>query len=189
MLVREASRFYAFFSGNTHKTSLIFMNAHKLIAEPMTEIEKLDARLLSILQNNNRHGTEALGKPVSLSATAVQRRLKYRRDPGVIEANVSISAPQVRRPTGGHVRAGHIGEGAGDIVDRFKPSIRQTPEVMNGYYVAGESDLLLIVTAAAWKTMKPPLGSSFMKTPTSKVSKPWSSWTGPRLFFRAHRCR
>ncbi|TIX66481.1 MAG: Lrp/AsnC family transcriptional regulator, partial [Mesorhizobium sp.] len=34
-----------------------------------------------------------------------------------------------------------------DIVDRFKQSIRQTREVMNGYYVTGEADFVLIVTS------------------------------------------
>ncbi|QFI69110.1 Transcriptional regulator, AsnC family [Sinorhizobium alkalisoli] len=29
-----------------------------------------------------------------------------------------------------------------DTVYRFKQSVRQTPEVMNGYYVTGESDFV-----------------------------------------------
>ncbi|HYZ62236.1 MAG TPA: Lrp/AsnC family transcriptional regulator, partial [Acetobacteraceae bacterium] len=33
-----------------------------------------------------------------------------------------------------------------DIIDRFKKSIRTTPEVMNGYYVTGEADFVLVVT-------------------------------------------
>ncbi|EJT01300.1 AsnC family transcriptional regulator (plasmid) [Rhizobium sp. CCGE 510] len=34
-----------------------------------------------------------------------------------------------------------------DIVDRFKAAIRNTSEVMIGYYVTGDADFLLIVTA------------------------------------------
>jgi Lrp/AsnC family leucine-responsive transcriptional regulator len=37
------------------------------------------------------------------------------------------------------------GEGA-DIIDRFKKSIKVTPEVMNGYYVTGEADFMLVIT-------------------------------------------
>jgi Lrp/AsnC family leucine-responsive transcriptional regulator len=34
-----------------------------------------------------------------------------------------------------------------DIIDRFKKSIRHTPEVMTGYYVTGDSDFVLVITA------------------------------------------
>jgi Lrp/AsnC family leucine-responsive transcriptional regulator len=34
-----------------------------------------------------------------------------------------------------------------DIVDKFKKAIRTTKEVMIGYYVTGDADFVLIVTA------------------------------------------
>jgi Lrp/AsnC family leucine-responsive transcriptional regulator len=34
-----------------------------------------------------------------------------------------------------------------DIVDRFKTAIRNTREVMIGYYVTGDADFILVVTA------------------------------------------
>ena len=34
-----------------------------------------------------------------------------------------------------------------DIVDRFKSSIRSSRDVMLGYYVTGDADFILIVTA------------------------------------------
>ncbi|TIL60615.1 MAG: AsnC family transcriptional regulator, partial [Mesorhizobium sp.] len=58
------------------------------------KLDRLDSRLLSILQTNNRHGTEELGQMVGLSATAVQRRLKRLREGGAIEADVSIVKPK-----------------------------------------------------------------------------------------------
>jgi Lrp/AsnC family leucine-responsive transcriptional regulator len=84
---------------------------------------------------------------VGLSATAVQRRLKKLRSDGVIEGDVSIVAPKsIGRPVSMFVLVTLERERA-DIVDRFKQSIRHTPEVMNGYYVTGDADFLLIVTA------------------------------------------
>ena len=110
-------------------------------------LDRLDARLLSIVQAHNRHTTEELGEMVGLSATAIQRRLKRLRDDGVIEADVSIVKPKaVGRPIAMLVSVSLERERA-DIVDRFKQSIRQTPEVMNGYYVTGDADFVLIVTA------------------------------------------
>jgi Lrp/AsnC family leucine-responsive transcriptional regulator len=43
------------------------------------------------------------------------------------------------------VMASIEGEGA-DIIDRFKKSIKVTPEVMDGYYVTGEADFMLVIT-------------------------------------------
>ncbi|MGO7947149.1 AsnC family transcriptional regulator, partial [Rhizobium ruizarguesonis] len=43
------------------------------------KLDRLDARLLSIVQNHNKHSSEELGEMVGLSATAVQRRLKRLR--------------------------------------------------------------------------------------------------------------
>ena len=34
-----------------------------------------------------------------------------------------------------------------DIIDRFKRSIRVTPEVANGFYITGDADFLLHITA------------------------------------------
>jgi len=34
-----------------------------------------------------------------------------------------------------------------DIIDKFKKSIRNTPEVMTGYYVTGDSDFVLVITS------------------------------------------
>ncbi len=34
-----------------------------------------------------------------------------------------------------------------DIVDRFKQTIRKMPEVMSGFYVTGQTDFVLLVTA------------------------------------------
>lgn len=33
------------------------------------------------------------------------------------------------------------------IIDRLKESIRNTPEIMSGYYVTGEPDFVLVIAA------------------------------------------
>lgn len=137
----------------------------------MPKIDKLDAKLLNVLQYHNRHGTEELGKLVGLSATAVQRRLKRLRKAGIIEADVSILRPKdVGRPVAMFVLVSLERERA-DIVDRFKQSIRQTPEVMNGYYVTGESDFLLIVTARSMEDYEAFTRKFFYENPDIKGFK------------------
>ncbi|MBN9551240.1 MAG: Lrp/AsnC family transcriptional regulator [Alphaproteobacteria bacterium] len=135
------------------------------------KLDRLDARLLSIMQNYNRYSTEELGQAVGLSATAVQRRLKRLRDEGVIEADVSIIKPKtVGRPVAMLVLVSLERERA-DIVDRFKQSIRQTPEVMNGYYVTGESDFVLIVTSQSMEDYEVFTRKFFYENPDIKGFK------------------
>jgi len=113
----------------------------------MIELDRADLALLNAVQKNNRLSSEELAKRVNLSATACQRRLKRLRDQGVIEADVSIVSPKAvgRRVT--VVVLVSLERERADIIDRFKTATRTTREVMIGYYVTGDADFLLIVTA------------------------------------------
>lgn len=111
------------------------------------KLDRLDAKILNLLQQSSRTGSEEIGAVVGLSPTAVQRRIKRLRDAGVIESEVAVVNPKaVGLPLAMFVLVTLERERA-DIVDRFKQSIRQTREVMNGYYVTGEADFAIVVTA------------------------------------------
>ncbi|MCO5089490.1 Lrp/AsnC family transcriptional regulator [Bosea sp. (in: a-proteobacteria)] len=111
------------------------------------ELDRIDRRLLALLQENNRLTSDTLGEMVGLSSTACQRRLKRLRAEKVIEADVSIISPKaVNRPIQMLVLVTLERERT-DIIDRFKKSIRNTPEVINGFYVTGASDFVLYVSA------------------------------------------
>lgn len=113
----------------------------------MTELDAIDRRILRAVQGNNRLTTEQLGEIAGLSATACQRRLKRLRAEKVIESDVSIVSPRaVGRPLTTLVEVSLERERA-DIIDRFKASIRGTPEIMLGFYVTGDTDFVLVVTA------------------------------------------
>lgn len=111
------------------------------------ELDAIDRRILREMQRNNRLSSDQLGEIVGLSATACQRRLKRLRAEKVIEADVSIVSPRAAgRPLTTLVQVSLERERA-DIIDRFKASIRATPEIMTGYYVTGDADFVLVVTA------------------------------------------
>lgn len=110
-------------------------------------IDQIDKRILMAIQENNRLTSDQLGEIVHLSATAVQRRVKRLRESGVIEGDVSIISPKaVGRPVLMLVSVTLERERVA-IIDRFKKSIRDAPEIMSGYYVTGEADFVLVVTA------------------------------------------
>ncbi|MCA1444666.1 Lrp/AsnC family transcriptional regulator [Ensifer sp. IC4062] len=113
----------------------------------MLELDRIDGRILQIVQKNNRLTSEEMANRVNLSASACQRRLKRLRTEGVIEADVSVLSPKaLGRPVTMIVLVSLERERA-DIVDRFKTAIRITREVMLGFYVTGDADFILIVTS------------------------------------------
>jgi Lrp/AsnC family leucine-responsive transcriptional regulator len=111
------------------------------------ELDRADIALLNAVQKNNKLTSEELAERAHLSPTACQRRLKRLRAEGVIEADVSIVSPKA---VGRHVTVVvlvSLERERADIIDRFKAAIKNTREVMIGYYVTGDADFLLVVTA------------------------------------------
>ncbi|MBB4363109.1 Lrp/AsnC family leucine-responsive transcriptional regulator [Bradyrhizobium sp. CIR18] len=111
------------------------------------QYDRIDARILEIVQKNNRLTSEVIGEMAGLSATACQRRLKRLRSEGIIEADVSIvSAKAAGRPIQMLVLV-NLERERSDIIDRFKKAIKSSVDVVNGFYVTGEADFVLYVTA------------------------------------------
>ncbi len=134
-------------------------------------LDDIDATLLSALQINSRRTSEELSEIANLSPTACQRRLRRLRATGVIEGEVTIVSPKaVGRPLSMLVLVTLDRERA-DIIDSFKHAIRVTPEVMNGYYVAGETDFVLLVTARSMEDYEQFSRRFFYKNPDIKTFK------------------
>ncbi|MGY4167698.1 Lrp/AsnC family transcriptional regulator [Bradyrhizobium sp. USDA 4529] len=111
------------------------------------ELDRIDARLLDLVQRNNRLTSENLGALVGLSASAVQRRLKRLRSERVIEGDVSIISPKAVGRNVTVLVLISFERGRIDIVDRFKRTICKMSAVMSAFYVTGQTDFVLLVTA------------------------------------------
>lgn len=110
-------------------------------------VDNIDRKLLNEIQRNNQLTSGELSERVGLSATSVQRRLHRLRADGVIEADIAVVSPAaVGRPLTMLV-AVELARERSDIIDRFKRAVRNCAEVMSAYYVTGETDFVLIVTA------------------------------------------
>ena len=134
-------------------------------------LDRIDVKLLEAVQQNNRITSEDLSEMVGLSPTACQRRLKRLRDDKIIEADVAIVSPRaVGRPVSMIVMVSLERERA-DIIDRFKTAIRATKEVMAGYYVTGEADFVIVVTAASMEEYEQFTRRFFYENPDIKGFK------------------
>ena len=111
----------------------------------MQELDEYDKKLLRALQQNNKVTAEELGLRVSLSTSAVQRRLKRLRDEKIIEADVSIISPLAVGVGITCVVDVILEVGNSKAVDNFKTIMQGCLEVMQCYYVTGTYDFVLLV--------------------------------------------
>lgn len=114
---------------------------------PVADLDSFDRAILALLQRDNLMPQRLIAEHINLSAPAVQRRIKRLQETGVISANVAVLEP------------GHIGRTLTAIItvqlvnDRpdlsrdFKARISAEAAVQQCFYVTGETDYILIVTA------------------------------------------
>jgi Lrp/AsnC family transcriptional regulator, leucine-responsive regulatory protein len=115
---------------------------------PNIELDALDRRILAKLQEDNLIPADRLGELVGLSASAVQRRTRRLREAGVIIADVSIVDPKAVGLGSMFIVEVMLDRESVELVETFKRRMRAVPEVQQCYYITGEADFLLIVTAA-----------------------------------------
>lgn len=109
------------------------------------KLDEFDKKLLRLLQQNNRLTADELAEAVSLSASAVQRRLKRLRDDKIIEADVSIVSPAVAGIGLTCIVEVILETGGSKALEKFKAAMLQCSEVMQCYYVTGAYDFVLII--------------------------------------------
>lgn len=110
-------------------------------------MDNFDHQILKIMQNNCRTSTEQIGAQIGLSATACQRRIKKLREQGIIEKEVAIVESMA---LGGYVTIlveVIVKRGGSDEIENFKQAMLNHEEVQQCYYVTGNADFILIITA------------------------------------------
>ena len=112
----------------------------------METLDRLDRKILGILQQDSHTTSNAMGEAVGLSATACQRRINRMRRDGTIEREVAILSPKkTGRPMLMVVEV-TLTRGDSKLIDRFKASARRRDEVMQCFYVTGRADFVLLIS-------------------------------------------
>ena len=116
--------------------------------KPSLALDGFDLAILSVLQDDNRTPQHEIGARVHLSAAAVQRRIRRMEASGVIRANAAIVDPaKVGRPITIIVGV-QIDSERADLLDATRDELASAPEVQQCYYVTGDVDFFLVVTAS-----------------------------------------
>ena len=111
------------------------------------KLDNHDLSLLRVLQVDARTSIDRLGDEVGLSVASVQRRLKRLRDNHVIIAEVATVSPKAVGQTMTFLLSIELERDNLDCLLRFKEKVKNEPRIQQCYYVTGESDFILIVTA------------------------------------------
>ncbi|AIF47608.1 Lrp/AsnC family transcriptional regulator [Dyella japonica] len=112
-----------------------------------SELDKLDRRILAIVQKDARRPAELIGADVGLSASAVQRRMARLREEGVITAEVALVDPRrAGRPLTMIVDV-EVERERPELLASLKQWIATEPCIQEAWYVTGAGDYVLIVSA------------------------------------------
>ena len=113
----------------------------------MAVLDDLDFKILDLVQHNNQLTAEAISRRVGLSSSAVQRRLKRLRRNKTIEFDASAVSPHAVGVNFAAVVGIKLDRESPQLFRQFKDLVLAMPEVMQCYYVTGNKDLFLVVTA------------------------------------------
>lgn len=125
-------------------------NLQKAEDEPSRNeaLDKTDRKILNILQRDNQITNLALAEQIGISAPPCFRRVKRLRDEGFIVNDVSLVDPfKVGRPLIVFANI-TLEKQREDLLAHFERKMAGEPEVMQCYFVSGDTDYLLIIHVA-----------------------------------------
>ncbi len=111
------------------------------------KLDSQDLKILSILQVDIKVSTERLSEQVGLSSASIQRRLKRLRDNKVISSEVAVVSPKAVGQAMTFLISVELRRDNVNCFNIFKSKIKKSSRVQQCYYVTGEADFILIVTA------------------------------------------
>ncbi|GAB2811630.1 AsnC family transcriptional regulator [Dyella kyungheensis] len=114
---------------------------------PENELDKIDRRILNLLQKDARRPAELIGADVGLSASAVQRRIVRMREEGIILAEVAVLDPKRVGRALTMIVDVEVERERPELVASLKQWIVTEPCIQEAWYVTGEGDYVLIVLA------------------------------------------
>lgn len=110
-------------------------------------LDSFDRRLLALIQEDAGLTAEQLAESVPLSVSAIQRRIRRMREQGVILKDIAVCDPgKVGRPTFFIVTL-QVERERPELLADLKRWLSAEVQIQQVYYVTGEADFVLVVTA------------------------------------------
>ena len=110
------------------------------------EIDRLDRKILAILQQDNRIANVDLAAEVGLSPPACLKRVKRLRDENVIVGDVSLINPDLAGNKLTLIVSIEMERDRADIYKHLREALAKAPEVTQCYQISGNYDFMLIIS-------------------------------------------
>jgi DNA-binding Lrp family transcriptional regulator len=107
------------------------------------ELDSLDRAILGELQRDGRLSNVELAQRVHLSPSACLRRVKALEDAGVIAQYVALLNPRTVGRHGTSYTIVNLESTQPAKLEAFELAVRDTPEILDCFYVAGANDYLV----------------------------------------------
>ncbi|WP_431858585.1 Lrp/AsnC family transcriptional regulator [Azospirillum sp.] len=112
---------------------------------PKAKLDRVDRRILALLQQDSRQPNNELAERVGLSPSPCLRRVKALEDAGVITGYVALVDPaSVDLPVNVFISVS-LERQVEERIDAFENAVMNRPEVLECYLMTGDADYLLRV--------------------------------------------
>ncbi|MBX3689141.1 Lrp/AsnC family transcriptional regulator [Dokdonella sp.] len=118
----------------------------KITSEPKNTLDRLDWRILEVLQEDGRVTFTELGRRVGLSTPAAAERVRQLEAAGVIVGyRAQVDLARIGRPILAIVRMNVVG----DVLARVTTTVREMPEVLECYRGTGADSFTAKIAVAS----------------------------------------
>jgi DNA-binding Lrp family transcriptional regulator len=107
------------------------------------QLDAIDRAILRELQDDGRLSNVELAQRVHLSPSACLRRVKHLEDAGVIARYVALLNPKAVGQHGTSFTIINLESMNTPLLEAFEQAVRDEPQVLDCYYVAGSNDYLI----------------------------------------------
>ena len=120
------------------------MNLQIMRTEPqIAKLDAIDRAILRVLQTEGKLSNVDLAARVHLSPSACLRRVKALEDGGVIAQYVALVNPKAVGQAGTSFTIVNLEKLTQKAMASFEQAVRDVPEVLDCFYVAGANDYLI----------------------------------------------
>ena len=137
----------------------------------MRELDRLDRKILDLLQKNGRLPITELAEKVGLSSTPCTERVHRLEREGVITGyHAHVNPVALGKPLLVFVEI-KLSAKSGDVFDKVKKEMMFIPEVMECHLVSGEFDYLIKARISQMTEYRRLLGNILLKLPGAAESR------------------
>ena len=137
----------------------------------MRELDRIDLKILDVLQRDGRISITDLADKVSLSATTCSERVKRMEREGVITGYYARVNPAALGKNLLVFLEIKLSAKSGDVFDKVKEELLYVPEVMECHLVSGDFDYLVKARLPEMNKYRQLLGEILKRLPASAESR------------------